>query len=86
MYCKDCKFYKEGDIDQIFDVDDLKVIKKVIRGECTNSNLRYDYKLRNDNELIYHDSEDWSAYLYVGQLFGCVHFEEKAIGTVIYGR
>jgi hypothetical protein len=79
MYCKDCKFYKFDRTDQILDekIDGSEVIKKIKRGKCSNSNLRYSYELEDESQLIYCDSEDWSAYLYVGEMFGCVHFKEK---------
>ena len=31
----------------------------------------------DDDGLGYADAEDYSAYLYVGGLFGCIHFTEK---------
>jgi len=77
MYCKDCKFYKFDQIDNLFDemYYEIKMILK--RGKCLNPNLKYGYELSNKSELIYYDSMDYSAHLYVGELFGCVHFKEK---------
>ena len=77
MYCKDCKFYEYDRTDEISDEEYYEVKMKTKRGKCLNENLRYDWQLENPSQLIYHDSEDWSAYLYVGQLFGCIHFKEK---------
>lgn len=77
MYCKDCKFYKYDRTDEIMDEDYYEVKMKIKRGKCLNENLRYGWQLENESQLIYVDSEDWSADLYVGELFGCVHFKEK---------
>lgn len=79
MYCKNCKFYKYERTDEIIDekIDGSEVIKKIKRGTCSNKNIRYAWELENDYQLIYHDSEDcYKAFLYVGELFGCVHFKE----------
>ena len=90
MYCKDCKFYKYKETDQIIDGVTYKVIKDINKGICKNNNIRYAWQLENDSQLIYHDSDDYSATLYliyhdsddysatlyVGELFGCVHFKE----------
>ena len=76
MYCKDCKFYKYKETDQIIDGVTYKVIKDINKGICKNNNIRYAWELDNDSQLIYHDSDDYSATLYVGELFGCVHFKE----------
>lgn len=77
MYCKDCKFYKFDRVDQILDDELYRVKMEINRGTCNNNNLRFGWELENDSQLIYHDSEDYSAALYVGELFGCVHFKEK---------
>lgn len=78
MYCKDCKFYKYDKTDEVINEETYEVIKKIKRGTCNNSNLRYSYELENTDQLIYHDSEDcYKAYLYVGEMFGCVHFKDK---------
>ena len=77
MYCKDCMFYEYDGTDEIIDEETNEVIKKIKRGKCHNSNLRYYWKLENTDQLIYHDSEGYSAALYVGEMFGCVHFKEK---------
>ena len=77
MYCKNCKFYKYDRTDEIIDEETYEVIKKIKRGECHNSNIRYSYRLENTDQLIYHDMDDYAAYLYVGEMFGCVHFKEK---------
>lgn len=79
MYCKNCRFYKYARTDEIIDEATYKVIKDIKRGKCKNINLRYAWKLENESQLIYYDSEDYSAYLYVGELFGCVHFKEIEI-------
>lgn len=76
MYCKDCKFYKYEETDSIIDEVTYKVIKDINKGICINNNIRYAWQLANDSQLIYHDIEDYKAYLYVGELFGCVHFKE----------
>ncbi|CAB4157660.1 hypothetical protein UFOVP683_38 [uncultured Caudovirales phage] len=76
MYCKDCKFYKYDRTDNIMDEQIYEVKMKIKRGKCLNENLKYGWQLENESQLIYVDSEDWSADLYVGELFGCVHFEE----------
>lgn len=67
MYCKNCKFYK---------VDRVEY-NNLTRGECLNSKFKFSFELESEDELIYHDSENYSAGLYVGELFGCVHFKEK---------
>lgn len=67
MYCKDCKFYKYDRVEY----------NNLTRGECLNSKLLFSFKLESEDELIYHDSENYSAGFYVGELFGCVHFKEK---------
>ena len=77
MYCKDCKFYKYDRTDEIIDEDTYEVLKEIKRGTCNNSNLRFAFELEDESQLIYHDSENYSAGLYVGELFGCVHFKEK---------
>lgn len=76
MYCKDCKFYKFYREEDIWDDSNFTKTGKTIKlGECTNKKIRYTDQMENDDELIYYDSEDYSAALYVGELFGCVHFE-----------
>jgi hypothetical protein len=77
MYCKDCKFYKFDRTDQILDKELYRVEKEFNRGKCLNENLRYGWQLEHESQLIYVDSEDWSANLYVGELFGCVHYKEQ---------
>ena len=77
MYCKDCKFYKYDRTDDIMDEQIYEVKMEIKRGKCLNENLKYGWQLENESQLIYVDSEDWSADLYVGELFGCVHFKEK---------
>jgi len=77
MYCKDCKFYKYDRTDEIWDEDSYQVKMTIKRGKCLNENLRYGWQLENESQLIYQDSEDWSANLYVGEMFGCVHFKRK---------
>lgn len=77
MYCKDCKFYKYDRTDDIIDEKTYEVIKEIKRGTCNNSNLRYAWELEDESQLMYHDSVNYSAALYVGELFGCVHFKEK---------
>ena len=77
MYCKDCKFYKYDRTDEIMDEDYYEVKMEIKRGKCLNENLKYGWQLEHESQLIYVDSEDWSADLYVGELFGCVHFKEK---------
>ena len=77
MYCKDCKFYKYDRTDEIIDKETYEVIKKIKRGTCSNDNIRYDWNIENTDQLIYHDMEDYMAYLYVGEMFGCVHFMDK---------
>lgn len=77
MYCKDCKFYKYDRTDEISDENYYNVKFKIKRGKCYNENLRYGYELENESQLIYLDSDDYAASLYVGELFGCVHFKEK---------
>ena len=67
MYCKDCKFYKKDSIEE----------SGIIRGECNNNKLQYTDELKKDDELIYYDADDYHAALYVGELFGCIHFKEK---------
>jgi hypothetical protein len=54
-----------------------EVKMKIKRGKCLNENLKYGWQLEHESQLIYVDSEDWSADLYVGELFGCIHFKEK---------
>ena len=75
MYCKDCKYYKYDREDQIADENYYKVKFKIKRGKCYNENLRYGYELENESQLIFLDSDDYAADLYVGELFGCVHYE-----------
>ena len=75
MYCKDCKYYKYDRANQIADENYYKVKFKIKRGECYNENLRYGYELENESQLIYLDTDDYAADLYVGELFGCVHYE-----------
>jgi len=77
MYCKDCKFYKFDRTDQILDEELYRVDKEFNRGTCHNKNLRFGWELENESQLIYHDSDDYSAHMFVGELFGCVHFKEK---------
>ena len=77
MYCKDCKFYKYDKTDEIIDEKTYEVIKKIKRGTCSNGNIRFGWELENTDQLIYHDMDDYKAYLYVGEMFGCVHFKEK---------
>ena len=79
MYCKDCKFYKYDRTDEIMDEDYYKVKMTIKRGKCLNENLRYGWQLEHESQLIYNDSEDWSANLYVGEMFGCVHFKKEEI-------
>ena len=67
MYCKDCKYYKKNGIQE----------NKIIPGECTNDKLRYTDELKNDDELVYYDAEEYYAGLIVGRMFGCVHFKDK---------
>ena len=77
MHCKDCKFYKFYREEDIWDDSNFTKTGKTIKlGECTNKKIRYTDQMENDDELIY-DSENYSAALYVGELFGCVHFKEK---------
>jgi hypothetical protein len=78
MHCKDCIYYKKDGNHQIWDEDYQKVIRKIEVGKCLNPKIRYNHKIQDDDELIYHDSEDYSAYLYVGKFFGCVHFKEPS--------
>lgn len=66
MYCKNCKFYK---------VDRVEY-NNLTRGECLNSKFKFSFELESEDELIYHDSEGYSAGFYVGEMFGCVHFKE----------
>lgn len=79
MYCKDCKFYKYDRTDKIIyeKIDGSEVIKNIKRGTCSNENIRDAWELENSGQLIYHESEDYSAALYVGEMFGCVHFKEN---------
>lgn len=67
MYCKDCKFYKYDRVEY----------NNLTRGECLNSKFKFSFELESEDELIYHDSENYSAGFYVGEMFGCVHFKEK---------
>ena len=67
MYCKDCKYYKYDRVEH----------NNITRGYCLSSKFKFSFELESEDGLIYHDSEDYSAGLYVGELFGCVHFKEK---------
>lgn len=67
MYCKDCFYFKK----------DRDEGNGLFRGECSNKKFRFDYELINEDELIYHDSEGYSAGFYVGELFGCIHFKGR---------
>lgn len=63
MYCKNCKFYKYDRVEY----------NNLTRGECLNSKFKFSFELESEDELIYHDSESFSAGFYVKELFGCVH-------------
>lgn len=76
MYCKDCKYYKFDRVDEILDEELYRVEKEMRRGICLNKNIRFGWELENESQLIYHDSDDYTAYLFVGELFGCVHYEK----------
>ena len=67
MYCKDCKYYKYDRVEH----------NNITRGYCLSSKFQFSFELESEDGLIYHDSEDYSAGLYVGELFGCVHFKKK---------
>lgn len=75
MYCKDCKYWKFDRVDEILD-GKYKVVEEFKRGECLNKNLRFGWGIENESQLIYHDSDDYSAYMFVGELFGCVHYKK----------
>ena len=71
--------------------DDGKILEEKEQdsmfGECTQGCMQYtqgggcieDDDLGNNNSdgLIYSDGEAYGAYLYTGENFGCVHWEEK---------
>ena len=67
MYCKDCKFFKVDRVEH----------NNITRGYCLSSKFKFSFELESEDGLIYHDCEDYSAGLYVGELFGCVHFKKK---------
>ena len=74
MYCKDCKFYKYDRVEH----------NNINRGYCLSSKFKFSFELESEDGLIYHDCEDYSAGLYVGELFGCVHFKKKeGIGKLL---
>ena len=67
MYCKNCKFFKIDRVEH----------NNITRGYCLSSKFKFSFELESEDGLIYHDCEDYSAGLYVGEFFGCVHFKEK---------
>lgn len=67
MYCEDCKFWTRNGVH-----------KNPNYGDCRSAGFAYQQPdgTRSD-QLIYGDNEYCAAFFETGQLFGCVHFEDK---------
>lgn len=58
--CKNCKYFSK-DKDENY-------------GDCVNEHFVYD-ETTPINGLMYADYEGYAANFYVGEEFGCIHFE-----------
>ena len=71
MYCKNCKHFEKTDIGE------------PTQGDCDSdkfyySDDRYTGEVKKfDDKLEYWDYEGYSAGVYVGENFGCIHFKKK---------
>lgn len=75
--CKNCKYYFKF-------VD--KPYKPQKYGDCNCEKFEYEeygnYKNIKD-KLVYSDYEGYSAYFYVGEEFGCIHWKQKDENTIL---
>lgn len=62
MRCKDCKYFTRSE--------------KGMNNFCHNPKFVYQ-DVKEDDQLAYWDYESYSAGFYVGENFGCIHFEAK---------
>jgi len=68
MYCKDCKYFRPAR-------DGYDAEKN--NNTCDNDKFFIEYigQVTPHNALVYWDYEGYSAGFYVGEEFGCIHFE-----------
>lgn len=68
--CKNCLFFKQ-DFD--YYPDDTRF------GVCESGKIIYKRRseVQEKDVLCYQDYENYRAYHFVGEDFGCIHFEEK---------
>lgn len=65
MNCKDCKCWERW--------------KGEIYGQCDSLKVAYghEHEIKVGDEAFYMDCETYGAGLFLGENFGCIHFEKK---------
>ncbi len=64
MKCKSCKYWK-------------RTKKGSNYGLCSSPKFQYKGDMENGDDVFYEDAHRYQVAIFMGENFGCIHFEKK---------